>query len=97
MVETLVIVLLSVLIGMAIGAATSWWLRRPAMTVADDPVEAAVRRAYLSVGLPDDQFGPDFNLLKAGKLQDVYHRAARDLRLDPEFDTVGDVIRWLRE
>lgn len=87
---------IALVVGVALGALVVWLVMRPRKPTEDD-VTRAVRTAYLAVGLPDDQFGPDFNLLKAGKLQQVYHLAARELKVDPEFDTVRDVIRWLRE
>lgn len=91
MVEALIVALAFVA-----GALSHWWFGRP-KKITEDDVTAAVRQAYVSVGLPAEQFGPDFNLLHAGKLEQVYHLAARALGKDPAWDTVGDVIQALKE
>ncbi len=61
-----------------------------------DPVEDAVKQAFADVGLPLEQYGTTYDLVHAGKLTDVYHTAARKLNIDPELNTVGDVIKWLK-
>lgn len=60
-------------------------------------VTAAVHRAYVKVGLPSDQFSESFDLLRARKIEQVYHLAARELGKDPEWNTVGDVIAALKD
>lgn len=62
-----------------------------------DPVKDAVFRAFCDCGLNKDSFNEDFDLLRAGKLVQVYHLAARNLGTDPELNTVGDVIKWLKD
>ncbi len=62
-----------------------------------DPTVEAVRRAYLRVGLPDDKFSPDFDLMKSGKLAAVLKFSAEELGVDAEFSTVADLVRYLKE
>jgi len=70
-------------------------ISQPTDEVVMDPVEKAVYDAYLSVGLNQEQYSHDFDLLRANKLAQVYHVAARNLKVEPELNTVGDVIKWL--
>lgn len=62
-----------------------------------DPVEDAVRAAFMQCGLPADQFGPAFDLSRTGKLYDVLHYAGLHLGVDHELRTVGDVIAFYKE
>lgn len=52
----------------------------------------AVRTAFLTVGLPAEQFGPEFNLMKSGKLAEVLIQSAELLDSDHQFETVRDVL-----
>lgn len=64
-------------------------------SVTDESVASAVLEAYTYCGLPLDHYGPEFNLARTGKLQDVLLRAARAVDSDHQFETVQDVISVL--
>ena len=94
MLDTLLLVFMSMIVAFGCGWTARTWVRRDQPKTAED-VRDAVHRAFLAAGLPDTEFEPSFDLLRAGKLQQVYHVAARSLGKDPEWSTVEDVMRDL--
>lgn len=68
----------------------------PEQAITSDPVRDAVYNAYCFTGLPREQFSDEFDLLKANKLIQVYHLSAKALDIEPELNTVGDIIKWLK-
>ena len=62
----------------------------------EDDIYIAVKEAYLYVGLPEEMFSKEFDLVRANKLTQVYHIAAGKLGINPELNTVGDVMKWLK-
>ena len=69
---------------------------RATIDKSENAIKTEVFRAFCEVGLNKDDFHEDFDLLKAGKLLAVMHLAGRRLNIDPELNTVGDVIKWLK-
>ncbi len=61
----------------------------------DVRVMAAVAEAYRKCGLPLQHFSMEFDLLQAGKLQEVLYKAGLLLDHDQSFRTVGDVVSVL--
>lgn len=72
------------------------WLIKNSEPKVNDEYRDAVFHAFVQVGLPAEEFREDYDLVHVGKLTDVYHLAARNLKIAPELNTVGDVIRWLK-
>lgn len=73
------------------------WLFLKTLDHSENAIKRAVLQAFVEAGLPREEFRGDFNLLKTGKLHQVYQRAAELLNVDGEFDTVDDVINWLKD
>lgn len=74
----------------------AYWLFLRTLDRSENAIKNAVFQAFQEVGLPKEQFSEDFDLLKANKLMAVMHLAAAKLGTDPELNTVGDVIKWLK-
>lgn len=68
------------------------WLLRWATPKEQLDVLAAVKRAYLDVGLPEEQFHGEYDLLKSNKLANVLVKVAQTLDSDQNFRTVNDVV-----
>jgi hypothetical protein len=78
-----------------LGALLTAW-GTPAQAPEDTTaIEAAVCEAFVSVGLPREQFGPTFDLLRTGKMHEVIHHAGVTLGIDHGLRTVGDVVALL--
>lgn len=79
-----------------LGAILVAWATPPPPTPLTDPVEDAVRLAYIRVGLPTEQFGPTFDLAGTGKIYDVLHYAGLTLGADHGLRTVGDLVQFYK-
>jgi hypothetical protein len=77
----------------------SVWRRRRSGTAAppatDAEMLAAVKAAYLAIGLPEDQFSPSFDVLRTGKTAELLHHSAAALDVNPELTTIQDHLDWL--
>lgn len=99
----MVIILLLIVIGLSLVNLQKlyrWTWKKPVpVEVKQAPdttmIEAVVKEAFSSVGLPSDQFSMDFNLQRTGKLQDILTRSANGLAINHHLCTVGDVVAYL--
>lgn len=93
---TIAVVLVLVL--QVLTAFKVWWKptpQAPSPALVDACATDAVRQAFMSVGLPADQFSPSFDLQRSGKTQDVLLHAGALLGIDHGLITVGDVVKYL--
>lgn len=60
-----------------------------------DPVDEAIRQAFLACGLNVQFLAPDFDVAATGKLHDVLHHASNHLRIQHPVRTVADIKRVL--
>lgn len=92
---TTVLLILIVVLQVTKPDVSRLWARQRAATSPSGELVAAIRAAYLFVGLPAEQFSDAFDLQRTGKLQEVLQHASLSLDLDHGLRTVGDVVAYL--
>jgi hypothetical protein len=69
-------------------------LEPPVLASPIDPLDA-IKLAYEDVGLPMDEFSPEFDLARTGKLNDVLTRAAKHVGCKHPVRTIADLHKLL--
>lgn len=68
--------------------------RYPTYLPTNPDLLAAVKQAFVTVGLPGEQFSETFNLVPTGKLYDVLSHTSEILGDDHNLRTVADIVSF---